>query len=224
MKKKKIKKKKKAKAKPKAPRRRKRTDPLIDILAKIDRIKKRVPYIEPTGECCDENTGEVLFRFTEAQHVFEVYREQCDLEKLHFRAYIDGSIQPKVVAIGSMPCLIGTFCIEDLETGYRLVGFGTGMGANRDWSGNTASTRALKQFLLTTFEPTWKDPEKLSGKAEKEQLRREVIQELEADGTLARIDQLKFWGKQFPEKGKQDVTDTKRKDTKKRKRTNRKKD
>ncbi|GAF81850.1 unnamed protein product, partial [marine sediment metagenome] len=134
-------------------------NPYKRLLAKINRIRKRVPHIEPTGECIDEQTGDVLFRFTEAQQVFEIYLAECAQEKLIFRPYVDEHIQPKAIAVGNMPLLLGTFCIEDTETGARLIGFGSGMGRNLDWSGNTANTRALKQFLLTTFGATWKDPE-----------------------------------------------------------------
>lgn len=198
-KKKETKKKAKKRAKPKQPRKRAKPDPYKKLLAKIDRIKERVPYIEPTGECKDEETGEVLFRYTEAQHVFETYRAECDLERLHYRPYADANIQPKVVAIGNMPMLIGFFCIEDLDTGARIIGWGSGMGRNRDWSGNTAGTRALKQFLLMIFKATWQDPENpiITREQEKEQLRAEVTRELEADGTLANIEQIRFWANQF---------------------------
>ena len=173
----------------------KHIDPHLLLLAKIDRIKARVPHIEPTGECKDES-GEVLFHFTEAQHVFEIYREQCDMEGLHYRPYAVEHIQPKAIAIGSMPLVIGTFCIEDRQTGARLIGWGSGMGANRDWSGNTANTRALKQFLLTTFEALWKDP--LDPKHNKEQLKAQVRDELIADGTMSAIDELRtYFDNQF---------------------------
>ena len=197
-----------------------RIDPQKLLLEKIDRIKERVPYIEPTGECKNPDTTEILFRFTEAQHVFNVYRTECDIEGLHYRPYADASIQPKAIAIGSMPLIIGTFCIEDIKTGARIIGWGSGMGANRDWSGNTANTRALKQFLLTTFEANWEDPENPS--QSKEQLKAQVIQELEADGTLATIEQMKFWAQNLG-KGKKDDTSIKGKDTKDSGRTNSKK-
>ena len=48
------------------PKARRKKDTIRD---KIDRIKERVPYIEPSGECIDPDTGEVLFRYTEAQKV-----------------------------------------------------------------------------------------------------------------------------------------------------------
>jgi len=193
---KKTKKKAKKKTPKKLPlRKRAKPNPHKILRAKIKRIKERIPYIEPTGECKDENTGEVLFRYTEAQHVFETYREQCDLEGLSYSPYADANIQPKVVAVGNMPCLIGFFCIEDVKTGAIKVGWGSGMGRNLDWSGNTAGTRALKQFLLTTFEATWQDPENptITRQQEKDLLRAEVIKELDADGTLAKIEQLQFW-------------------------------
>lgn len=171
-------------------RRHRKTNPNIELMKKIEHIKERVPYIEPTGECKDENTGEVLFHFTEAQHVFRVYREQCDIEGLHYRAYADEHIQPKVIAVGSMPMLIATFCIEDIKTGARLIGWGSGMGRNADWSGNTAATRALKQFLLTTFEASWEDPENpaLTREQQKQELKAEVLRELKASGILAQIE------------------------------------
>lgn len=202
-------------------RRKARVDPQKLLLAKIDRIKDRVPRIEPTGECIDKITGEVLFRFTEAQHVFKVYREQCEMENLAWRPYADSAIQPKAIAVGNMPMLIGFFCIEDLETGARLVGWGSGMGANRDWSANTAGTRALKQFLLTTFEATWEDPE--NPILDKERLKAQVIRELEASGTLAQIEQIKFWAEQFGKKKGKDDANSKGKNTKDRRRTSDKK-
>lgn len=194
MKKKATKKKTVAKRKPKTkppkkpPRKRKLTPQLL-LLEKIKRIRVRVPQIEPTGECIDPDTKEVLFRFTEAQEVFRIYLDECAREKLIFRPYVDEHIQPKAIAIGNMPLLLGTFCIEDLETGARLVGFGSGMGRNLDWSANTAGTRALKQFLLTTFGATWKDPE--DTRNAREQLRDEVRQELVSDGTISAIDEIK---------------------------------
>lgn len=202
-----------AEYKEKRPRRRKR-HPYLILLAKIARIKEKVPYIEPTGTCTDENTNEVLFKFTEAQHVFRVYKEQCDIEGLHYRPYADEHIQPKVIAVGSMPMLIATFCIEDIKTGARLIGWGSGMGKNGDWSGNTAGTRALKQFLLTTFEATWEDPENpsLTREQQKQELRAEVLRELEQDGTLARIEQIQFWKNQFS-KGESNVEGKRTTDT-----------
>lgn len=191
---------------PPKPQRRAKPDPYKKLLAKINRIKERVPYIEPTGECTDENTGEVLFRYTEAQHVFEVYRAECAAEGLIYRPYFDVGIMPIIVPIGRGVALVAPFCIEDLETGARLIGFGTGMGANWDWAANTAGTRALKQFLLTTFQCTWKDPEQLNQAEQKESLKAEVMRELEADGTLANIEQVRFWAQQF---GKPKETDKK---------------
>lgn len=187
-----------------------KVDPQQLLRDKINRIKDRVPYIEPTGEELDPETGELLFRYTEAQHVFEVYREQCDIERLTWRPYADEHIQPKIVAVGNMPALIGFYCIEDRDTGAKVIGWGSGMGRNRDWSANTAGTRTLKQFLLTTFEATWDDPDK--PKMDREQMREQVIRELEADGTLSRIEQIKFWAQNLGQKGKPDAS-TKGKDT-----------
>jgi len=191
--------KKTAKSKPKSKPPKRKINPKLLLLKKISRIRARVPQIEPTGECIDPDTKEVMFRFTEAQYVFEIYLDQCAREKLIFRPYVDEHIQPKAIAVGNMPLLLGTFCIEDLETGARLVGFGSGMGRNLDWSANTAGTRALKQFLLTTFGATWKDPE--DTKNAREQLKEEVKNELIADGTMSAIDELKnFYGQQFERK------------------------
>lgn len=212
MAKKKIKRKKVVKKKAKKSKSRSRPKPKVDpyklLLAKINRIRERVPYIEPTGECRDPDTNEVLFRFTEAQHVLEIYREQCEMEKLHFCSYADKDIQPKAIAIGNMPMLIGFFCLIDLETGARHIGWGPGMGSNRDWAANTAGTRSLKQFLLMTFEPTWQDPEDLN-KVSKEQVRKEVRNELIADGTMNAIDELKsYYGQQFERSKKDDSKGT----------------
>jgi hypothetical protein len=205
---------KKAQPKPRKPK----IDPQILLLQKIDRIKDRIPDIEPTGECRDKETDELLFRYTEAQHVFKVYRAECDVEGLHYRPYADEHIQPRAVAVGNMPMLIATFCIEDIKTGARIIGCGTGMGRNLDWSGNTANTRALKQFLLTTFEATWEDPEDLI--VSRGRMREQVISELEADGTLSRIEQIRYWAQNLG-KGKKDESSTKGKDTKDGGRTNR---
>jgi hypothetical protein len=173
----------------------KRINPYKLLMAKIDRIRQRVPTVEPTGACKDPDTGEILFRFTEAQNVYELYRAECEVEGLCYRPYIDEHIQPKVIAVGNMPMLIGTFCIEDLTTGAKVIGWGCGMGRNLDWSGNTAGTRALKQFLLTIFEATWQDPD--NPILTKERIREQVLQELEDNGTLAQIEQIKFWAEKF---------------------------
>ena len=205
MKKTKKKTKKKVKKKTKKKRKVRRIDPHQLLMEKIDRIRERVPYIEPSGEETDPDTNETLFHYTEAQKIFKLYREECEAEGLHFRSYADEHIKPMVVPIGNMPCLIGYFCIEDIKTGARIIGWGCGMGRNLDWSANTAGTRALKQFLLMTFEPTWEDPED-ANKVSETELRQQVRNELIADGTLSAIDQLK----DYFSKPKGDANGTKR--------------
>lgn len=214
--------KKKAKAKKKSKRKstkKARHNPLKDsIRIKIARIRDSMPCVEPTGECRDPDTNELLFKFTEAQKVFTLYRQLCQAEGLIYRPYFAVGIQPTIVPIGRGVALVAPFCIEDTATGEILVGWGTGMGMNADWSGNTAGTRALKQFLLTTFQSTWQDPEDLSRSEQKELLKAEVVKELEADGTLAKIEMLKFFGQPI-KKGKNDVKNTRKSDTTKRPRS-----
>lgn len=205
--KKKVKKKAKRKvtSKPRKPTT-KRTIPKqskITLREKIARIRDRVPHIEPGGECIDPETKEVLFRYTEAQNVFEIYRAECQAEGLIYRPYFAVGIQPVIAVIGRGLFLAAPFCIEDIKTGEILVGWGSGMGSNGDWSGNTAATRALKQFLLTTFQATWKDPEHET----KSQLRAEVRQELEDSGVMTKITEL---GQYFTNYQKEKPHDTKK--------------
>ena len=165
---------------------------------KIARIRNRILRIEPTGKCQDPETKEVLFRFTEAQHVFETYREECKAEGLIFRPYFAVGIQPTIIPVLRGVALVAPFCLEDIKTGEILVGWGTGMGNNGDWSGNTAGTRALKQFLLTTFQATWRDPEQ----TEREIARAEANQIMSVAHTtgeiLTAVDELTgYFDKQF---------------------------
>lgn len=193
----------KKKIKKKKARRKKRRRKIIceTIRDKIARIRDRVPYIEPTGECKDETTKEILFRFTEAQEVFRIYRQECETEGLIWRPYCAVGIQPVVVAFQRGIYTLIPFCIEDIKTGEIIVGWGSGGGNNADWSGNTAHTRALKQFLLTTFGATWQDPEHITDAAQKELIKQQVFKELQADGTLSTIEQIKHWTKIFSTKG-----------------------
>jgi len=128
------------------------------LLEKIDAIRARVPYIEPTGEYKDPHTRELLFKFTEAQKVFEIYRNECNAEELIYRPYY-GPLAPVTAVAGRSIFVALPFCIQDIKTGDLLAGWGFGGGMNGDWSANTAHTRALKQFLLTVFQTTWRDPE-----------------------------------------------------------------
>lgn len=222
-KKKKAKKAKKKKVKARTAKPKKVRETILD---KIARIRDRVPHIEPTGEILDETTGEVLFRFTEAQHVFKIYRFECQLESLIWRPYCAVGIQPVVVPFARGVDKTLPFCIEDIKTHERIVGWGSGGGSNADWSGNTAHTRALKQFLLTTFQTTWDDPEHLTYAEQKKLMKQELLKEMEADGTLANIEQMRFWTQEFPDskkqKGASDAS-TGRKNTGSRKRSSRKK-
>lgn len=170
----------------------------LTLQQKIARIRNRLPHIEPTGECKDKETGEVFFRFTEAQKVFEIYRGECEAEGLIFRPYFAVGIQPAIIPVLRGVALVAPFCIEDIKTGEILVGWGTGMGNNGDWSGNTAGTRALKQFLLTTFQATWRDPEQ----TEREIIRAEANQIMSVAKTtgeiLTAVDELTgYFDKQF---------------------------
>ena len=203
-KKKKTKKKTKKKVTKKSRRKVRRISPERLLMVKMHNIRERVPYVKPTGEQRDPDTDELLFPYTEAQEVFKIYREQCDIENLRFRSYADDKLQPTIVSVRNMPCLLGFFCIEDMDTGARFIGWGTGMGDNGPWAANTAGTRALKQFLLLTFEPTWEDPSE-EQKLSKRELEQQVRNELIADGTMGVIDQMKdFFSK--PPKGESDVT------------------
>lgn len=183
------------------------------LLQKINNIKERVPHIEPTGECKDPQTGEVLFRFTEAQRVFEIYQSECAMEGLIYRPYY-GPLAPVAIPAGRGVFAAFPFCVQDLETGELIAGWGFGGGMNADWSGNTAHTRALKQFLLTFFQTTWTDPEQITKDIEKQQLREQVLKELEADGTLANIEQIRFWTQKFGQKGVPDEQSTRKRNTK----------
>jgi len=211
--------KKRKKAKRKPAKSTKLRVPRISLLKKIQRIAERVPYIEPTGGVIDEQTGEVLFRYTEAQKVFQIYRDECAVEGIRWRPYCVVGIQPVVTPFARGIAALIPFCIEDIETKEIIIGWGFGVGANADWSGNTAHTRALKQFLLTTFNSTWKDPEQLTHQEQKELLKQQVTKELLEDGTLATIGQIKFWAENLGKKGDKDVKkSTKRADTRSRKR------
>lgn len=212
---------KKKKVKRKSPKKKCTIHKRFSLLEKIQRITERVPQIEPTGEVIDEQTSEVLFRFTEAQNVFRTYRDECAAEGIRWRPYCAVGIQPVVTPFARGIAALIPFCIEDIETKEIIIGWGFGVGANADWSGNTAHTRALKQFLLTTFQATWEDPEQLSHREQRKLLKEQVRAELEANGTIGVIESMREY---FAQKGGPNGTEsTGRKHTKSRARTGDKK-
>lgn len=136
-----------------------RRRPRHRLLAKIALIRDEIPDIEPTGHEVDEDTQEIIFYYTEAQQVFTRYVEVLKRHNMLVRPYAEPGMMPQVSIEGRLVVVAMCFEITDLDTGESVIGPGVGAGINWDWAANTAQTRALKQFFLTSFGATWKDPE-----------------------------------------------------------------
>jgi len=132
--------------------------PLRRLLAKIAKVREEIPDIQPSGEEKDDK-GKVVFYYTEAQDVFSRYIEALKRHNLLVRPYAAPGMMPQIVTQGRLVIASIAFEVVDLDTGESIVGAGIGGGINYDWAPNTCQTRALKQFFLTTFGATWKDPE-----------------------------------------------------------------
>lgn len=169
------------------------------LYQKIAQVRKALPQIEATGKDVDSETGEEI-NYTEAHVVFEKYQKVFDKVGLVVRPTMGFEMRPDVQVKGAVVIVTMFFEIADPDTGYALVGPGIGMGANRDWSGNTAQTRALKQFLLTSFGAYWRDPEQ-QRRMDDKLLKQEVADQL-GPGLRAVTEEIKEFFGEYLKKGK----------------------
>lgn len=166
-KKKKITKKVKKTKRGKKPRKMLRGVPLVGLSElemksllhqKIEQVRAALPQIKATGK--EVSSGGEAIWYTEAHEVIKLYAAQFNIVGLVVRPSVSPELQPELQIIGrGVAVLKAYFDIVDTDTGYSVTGWAFGIGANLDWSGNTAQTRALKQFLLMSFGAYWTDPE-----------------------------------------------------------------
>ncbi len=130
-------------------------------------VKKLVPEIPCSGT--DELEGESI-PYTEAEVVREKYYTAFEEVGLTVCTYAEPGLAPQMMFQNRQFAILGYYKITDVDTGYSVIAWGFGVGANYDWAGNTAQTRAMKQFMLSNFMGNWKDPSNQQIKA----VRREV--------------------------------------------------
>ncbi len=132
-----------------------------------------IPEVVPLGVEKDES-GEVI-PYTVAEDVREVYYAAFRQVGLSVQPVAGPGMMPQIILGGRLFAVAGCYEITDIDTGYSVICWGAGLGANGDWAGNTAQTRAMKQFMLASFMANWKDPtrpsfeeqiEKFGGQAE----------------------------------------------------------
>lgn len=125
-------------------------------------VLQMLPEIPCTGEQTLE--GETI-HFTEAEKVRELYYEAFQTVRLSVSPVAAPHMMPQISFQGRLVAIVGCYEITDIDTGYSVIGWGAGLGINADWAGNTAQTRAMKQFLLGSFMTNWKDPATATGEA-----------------------------------------------------------
>lgn len=153
-------------------------------------ILKRVP-IMPCSVISSDKQG-IRFAHTQAENVFNRYREECQKEKLVIRlvqlkmsnhTYEEYRGQEWVkVSCSRAECV---FEIKDTESGESEIFCGSGLGDNYVWSDNSAQTVAMKQGLLMYFFSAWPQPTTFIeivkdslGKLDKGQFAKTIIQML----------------------------------------------
>ena len=179
----------------------------LKLRAKLEKkrmtVLAMIPEIQPTGLEADKK-GE-LIPFTNAEDVrqryFAVFREVG----LSVAPVAAPGMMPQVSYENGMFSVAGAYEITDTETGYSVIGWGAGCGENGHWAGNTAQTKAMKQFLLASFMCNWKDPTRPSHIELVEQYgeQAEVILSMMKSPTPISDEILEFFGDQLkPKKGK----------------------
>lgn len=137
------------------------------------KILKAVP-IMPCSAFAKDKQG-LRYAHTQAEKVYQVYREQCEKNDLVIRR-IEGKAtdahRPDWVKKGDeetgetwwvqeeVPCVRfeGIWEIEHVPSGEKETFHGAGDGDNDIWSCNSAQTVAKKQALLDYFETAWPQP------------------------------------------------------------------
>ena len=137
------------------------------------KILKAVP-IMPCSAFSKDKQG-LRYAHTQAEKVYQVYREQCEKNDLVIRR-IEGKAtdahRPDWVkkedpesgdswwALEEVPCVRfeGVWEIEHIPSGEKETFHGAGDGDNDIWSANSAQTIAKKQALLDYFETAWPQP------------------------------------------------------------------
>lgn len=130
---------------------------LIALDRKRLQVKALLPEIECTGR---EKCGDEIIPFTEAEIVREKFFAVFESIGLTICPIAGPGMMPQIAFQGRMFAVVGCYRITDIDTGYSVISWGVGIGINGDWAANTAQTRAMKQFLLGSFETNWKDPTK----------------------------------------------------------------
>jgi len=132
-------------------------------------IKKAVPMMPCTSIKRDRNGR--LFAHTQAEKVYEAFREQCQIHRLVIRRERGNSFSTTRPSLRftrddiwetlDVPCVRfeGQWEICHVDSGeYECFG-GTGDGDNEIWSVNSAQTVAKKCGLLDYFEVPWPQPD-----------------------------------------------------------------
>lgn len=177
-------------------------------------VMEEVGHVESTGEGFDSSIGEP-YPFTKAGHVFEKYREAFLANGLTILPVARPDLQPQVMTLFRGVGIIGYYEITDVDTGYSVVGWGIGTGSNEFWSGNSAQTRAMKQFLLNAGLASWHDPDENEQqrikKAVYEQAR-ELLRRMGVEQQMPAAEQIgDYFQSQFKEK--KDGADSGKSDT-----------
>ena len=131
-------------------------------------VKELVPDVPVSGT--DEIGGESI-PYTNAEEVRQLYFDAFEKVGLTVSPIAQPGMMPIVSIEGRFFACAGAFRITDLDTGYSEVSWGAGLGSNDDWAGNTAQTRAMKQFLLMSFHGQWRDP----NQSQMRKVRQEVL-------------------------------------------------
>ena len=127
----------------------------VKLYWKINEVTKLVPKIKcEIPEVGDE--GEGTYYYTEAAEVFLRYSKAFMQLGLTFLPVPGKS---KVTLDGRFYKADMTYELTDVDTGYSIFVFGSGLGGNWVWSANTAQTVTRKQALLNTFGCSYGQPE-----------------------------------------------------------------
>lgn len=106
------------------------------------------------------------FAHTQAERVYQIYREECTKRKLVIRRVKGETSDCKISDWDSKGNCVertgtlfqGVWEIRDNDTGETEEFGGSGQGLNGVWSANSAQTVAKKQALLDYFETAWPQP------------------------------------------------------------------
>lgn len=191
--------------------------PTLSLREKMDAITERIVseedptkkgHIDPTGtmQWGDGTRQEGMFRFTQAQKVFRIFKPLLEEYHLDFKPYVGPLAHSRLVLNSrGTTSLTAPFQIYDKQTGESMLTEGTASGANGyggEWGGNTAQTRCKKYALLFAFELTWEDPLEINRAEIQERAKQQMQQQIEPIRELVqkmckKVDeQIDFWKNQ----------------------------